>query len=51
MPFPSYDDPQFSGLVQTCKLLPSKHKQISIWHAICQYILETSKWSLTLIKV
>jgi len=34
MPVPSHDGPHFSGLVQqTCILLPSKHKQISIRHA------------------
>jgi len=34
MQFPSHDGPHFSVLVQqTRKLLPSRHKQLSIWHA------------------
>jgi len=29
----SLDSLRFCGLAWTCKLLPSKHTQTSIWHA------------------
>jgi len=31
MPIMSYDSLSFSGLVQTFKMLPSKHTETSIW--------------------